>query len=260
MPTRFAPALTLALLLAGSTGAAADTLLTLKSHTETPALTGKAVAKNDRTVTVWVGPNRARRDDGATASILLFDKKKLYIVDHKDKSYAAIDLPVDFTKLLPGAQGEAFKAEMSAAAKMDAKITKTSETRKIGSWNTRKYHVVLSNPSMQVTTDMWVSKDVDIDNNALRRMQLDLASLQPGSLDWVRKMQQIDGFPVLQESTINLGAPQDARSREELVSVEKKDPPANVYAPPAGYTQKPFITPGAQVQPTPAPPKRPGKG
>ena len=48
------------------------------------------------TVTLWVGPNRVRRDDGNATSILLFDQKKLYIVDHQDKSYTAIDLPVDF--------------------------------------------------------------------------------------------------------------------------------------------------------------------
>jgi Domain of unknown function (DUF4412) len=258
------PALLLAIFATfASVAAGADTLLTLKAHSDTPALMGKSINKSDKTVTVWVGPNRVRRDDGNAASIVLFDQKKLYIVDHRDKSYTAIDLPVDFAKLVPGAQGDLLKKEMSNTAKMDVKISKTSETKKIGAWNTRKYHVELSNTEIKIATDMWVSKDVPVDNNALRQMQLNMASLQPGSLDWVKKMQEVDGFPVLQESSINFGMPQDTKTREELVSVEKKDPPAGTFAPPAGYTQKPFVVPGSQAggpapAAKPAPPRKPG--
>ena len=252
MPTRLPHAFALALLLAAPAGA--DTLLTLKTHSEVPAPKGRAVEQTDRTVTVWVGPNRVRRDDGKAASIVLFDKKKLYIVDHADKSYTAIDLPVNLAKLVPGPQGELLQKEMSATAKLDAKITKTAETKKIGVWNTRKYHVDLSNPTIKVSTDMWVSRDVGVDINALRQLQLSVASLQPGALDWVKKLQEIDGFPVLQESSLNFGTPKDATTREELISVEKgKEPPANTFVPPAGYTLKPFVTPGALVPAAPAP-------
>lgn len=263
MKLRISHIITLSLLLAlpaiSTLPAGADTLLTLKSHVDTPAMLGNNMGGSDRTITVWVGANRVRRDDGTTSSIMLFDKKKLYIVDHQDKSYTAIDLPVDFKKLVPGPQGEALYKEMSAAAKMDAKITRTAETKKIGAWNTQKYHVELSNPTMKASTDMWVSKDVGVDMNVLRQMQLNMASLQPGALDWVKKMQQIDGFPVRQESSLNMGAPKDTKTREELVSVEKKEPPANTFAPPAGYTQKPFVNPGSQVPgASPTPIKKPG--
>jgi hypothetical protein len=248
MLNRIPYALALAFLLTVPAAmAGADTLLTLKSHTDTPAMLGQNLNGSDKTVTVWVGPNRVRRDDGNATAILLFDQKKLFIVDHQDKSYTAIDLPVDFKKLLPGLQGEALYKEMSATARMDAKVTKTAETKKIGAWNAQKYHVELKNPTIRVVTDMWVSKDVGVDTNVLRQMQLSMASLQPGALDWVKKMQEIDGFPVRQESTISFGAPRDTKTREELVSVEKKDPPANTFAPPAGYTQKPFANPAAQV-------------
>jgi hypothetical protein len=251
--------LSLLLAMSAAVPAGADTLLTLKSHIDTPPMLGSNVGGSDRTVTVWVGANRVRRDDGTTSSIMLFDKKKLYIVDHQDKSYTAIDLPVDFKKLVPGPQGEALYKEMSAAAKMDAKITRTAETKKIGAWNTQKYHVELSNPTMKASTDMWVSKDVGVDMNVLRQMQLNMASLQPGALDWVKKMQQIDGFPVRQESSLNMGTPKDTKTREDLVSVEKKEPPANTFAPPAGYTLKPFINPGSQVPgASPTPIKKPG--
>ena len=237
--------------------AGADTLLTIKTHSELPAMVGTSVKQDDRKITLWVGPNRVRRDDGKAASIILFDQKKLYIVDHEDKSYTAIDLPVDFTKLVPGPQGEMMRQEMSSTAKLDAKIVRTNETKKIGNWNTRKYHVELTNPETRMITDMWVSKDVGVDMGALRQMQLNMASLQPGSLTWIKKLQQIEGFPVLQDSSFNFGTPKDAKTHEELISVETKEPPAGTFAPPAGYTQKPFATPGGQ-DPAPAPARRPG--
>jgi hypothetical protein len=147
------------------------------------------------------------------------------------------------------------KKEMSATAKLDAKIVRTNETKKIGSWNTRKYHVELTNPETRMSIDMWVSPDVGVDMNALRQMQLNMASLQPGSLSWIKKLQQIEGFPVLQESTLNFGTPKDVKTHEQLISVETKEPPAGTFAPPAGYTQKPFATPGGQM-PAPAPAAR----
>ncbi len=265
MPIRTPHAFVLALLLAipaipaMPAPASADTLLTIQTHSELPAMVGNSTRQDSRKVTLWVGPNRVRRDDGKAASIVLLDKKKLYIVDHEDKSYTAIDLPVDFTKLLPGAQGEMMMKEMSASAKLDIKITRTDETKKIGKWNTRKYHVELQNSETKVITDMWVSKEVGVDMNALRQMQLNMAALQPGSLSWVKKMQQIEGFPVLQESTLNFGTPKDAKTHEELISVETKEPPPGTFAPPVGYTQKPFATPG-QGGPPPVPTRRPGPG
>ena len=98
MPIRTPHAFVLALLLAipaiPTAQATADTLLTIQTHSELPALIGTNVRQDDRKVTLWVGPNRVRRDDGKAASIVLFDQKKIYIVDHEDKSYTAIDLPI----------------------------------------------------------------------------------------------------------------------------------------------------------------------
>jgi len=52
-----------------------------------------------------------------------------------------------------------------------------------------------------------------------------LAALQPGSAEWPRQMQQIEGFPVLQESDVTMGG-SHFKTREELATVETKDAPA----------------------------------
>ena len=48
-------------------------------------------------------------------------------------------------------------------------------------------------------------------------------------------MRQIDGFPVVQESDVDMGGSR-FKTREELVAVETKEAPAGTYDPPVGYT------------------------
>jgi hypothetical protein len=64
-------------------------------------------------------------------------------------------------------------------------------------------------------------------------------SAQPIGSEWMNKFWEIEGFPVLAESSVEVRG-QQVRTREELVSVEEKQPAEGTYAPPAGYTQEEF--------------------
>ena len=76
-------------------------------------------------------------------------------------------------------------------------------------------------------------------HGAYNRLAAALATLQPGSGDWARKLQQIEGFPVVQETDVTMGG-SHFKTREELVSVETKDAPAGAWDPPAGYKVLPM--------------------
>ncbi len=85
---------------------------------------------------------------------------------------------------------------------------------------------------------MWVSNEIE-GFARFNRMAGAMASLQPGSGEWVKQLEKIDGFPVLTESRVDaLGA--QFGTREELVSVETKAAPAGTYDPPAGYKAQPY--------------------
>jgi hypothetical protein len=235
----------LLLLLAGS--ARADVQLTIKNHTDGFEMMGQKQEAKDGQVTMWFGSDRVRRDDGDATMILRLDQNKLFMVDHTEKSYSVLDLPIDFAKLMPEG-GQQVIEQMSAMMKMDVTVTPSDERKKIGAWDTRRIQVGMQNTmGMKVDTTMWVSKDVGVDTSVYTRMAASLASLQPGTLDWVKKIEQIDGFPVLQETTFSaMGA--TVKSREELVAAEKKDPAPGAYEPPAGYAKKDF-DPLAGMQP-----------
>ncbi|HYG65745.1 MAG TPA: DUF4412 domain-containing protein [Thermoanaerobaculia bacterium] len=228
----------LALLLTLSIPAAADTLLTVKSHVGAFQLMGENQPAKDTEVKIWVGADRLRRDEGQTSSILRLDRNKLYIVDHAAKTYSEVGLPVDLQKYAPAGTEAAMK-QMGDAMRLDAKVTPASETRKIGDWNARRVDVAITSAmGMKIATTMWVSKDLEI-YRSLNRMSATLASLQHGAAAWARQLEEIEGFPVLQESSISVVGTQ-FKTREELVAVAAQDAPAGIYEPPAGYTRQPF--------------------
>jgi len=199
---------------------------------------GENQPAKDTEVKIWVGADRLRRDEGQTSSILRLDRNKLYIVDHAAKTYSEVGLPVDLQKYAPAGTEAAMK-QMGDAMRLDAKVTPASETRKIGDWNARRVDVAITSAmGMKIATTMWVSKDLEI-YRSLNRMSATLASLQHGAAAWARQLEEIEGFPVLQESSISVVGTQ-FKTREELVAVAAQDAPAGIYEPPAGYTRQPF--------------------
>jgi Domain of unknown function (DUF4412) len=220
MPRRTAFALLL-LLTAAASGA--DTLLTVRS-----SIQGLKIAPSQaEPIRIWVHGDQGeeiRRDEGDTTYILRLDRGKLYVINHADKTYSELALPIDPRKI-----------NAPPEMQVRAQVTATDETRKIGSWNARRYKVDITNPAgLRLETTFWASKDIAA-HPAVTRLNASIAALQPGSADWSLKLGQIEGFPVLQEADVTMGNSR-FKTREELIAVETKDAPAGAYDPPAGYT------------------------
>ena len=97
----------------------------------------------------------------------------------------------------------------------------------------------ISNPAgLRLDTTIWASKEV-ASYPAYNRLVASLTALQPGSAGLARKLEQIEGFPVLQEADVQMGTSR-FKTREELVTAETKDAPAGSYEVPAGYAVQPF--------------------
>jgi hypothetical protein len=224
MPRRAAFAL---LLLLSALPALGDTLLTVRSSIE-----GLKIAPSQaEPIRIWIGGekgDRLRRDEGDSSYVLRLDRGKLYVINHADKTYSEIPVPIDPQKM--GAPPE---------MQVKAQVTATGESKKIGTWNARKYKVDITNPAgLHLDTTVWASAEI-ASHPALTRLAASIAALQPGSADWSVKLGQIEGFPVLQEADVTMGT-SHFKTREELVSVETKDAPAGAYDPPAGYTAQPY--------------------
>ena len=220
MPRRLL--LPLLLLLAAPAGA--DSLLTIHSSIEGLKMDQPQTGE----VKIWIGGDKLRRDEGDSSYILRLDRGKLYVVNHTDKTYSELAVPGDLEKIVS-----------PAGSQLKVQVTATAETKKIGNWTARKYKVDLSNPAgLRLDTTIWASREI-ASYQAYGRLAASLAALQPGAAEWARKLEQIEGFPVLQVADVNMGGSR-FRTREELVSVETLDAPAEAYEPPAGYAVRPF--------------------
>jgi uncharacterized protein DUF4412 len=201
--------------------AAADSLLTLRSSIEGLKMDQGQPGE----IRIWIGGDKLRREEGDISYILRLDRGKLYVLNHVEKTYTELAV-ADLQKLA------------SPATELKVQLIATNETKKIGNWTARKYKVDLSNPGLHLDTTIWASRDI-ASYEAYGRLAASLAALQPGGGEWARKMEQIEGFPVLQEADVKMG---DSRfhTREELIAVETRDAPADAYELPAGYTARPF--------------------
>ena len=215
----------------------ADTLLVQKQHTDAMSFMGHEEPAKDETIEMWLSKGGIARRGGAVDTVVRFDDKKLYLINHADKTFSTIQLPFDFKSLLPPDQ-QPMVDQMEKMMAMNVTVTPTSESKKIGPWSAKRYDVTVTGMGMKMDIVSWLSKDVAIDYPAYREFVKNAAGLQLRA-DWMKKLAELEGFPVLQDMTMTImGKP--IGSHTELVSVDERSAPAGIYQPPAGYTEKKY--------------------
>lgn len=215
----------------------ADSVITMKAvRSPSP---GSDAGPSEETSTVWLGQNRIREDTPDQSVIVNLDDKKIFIVKHKSKSYHALDLPIDIKKLIPEEMAPMFDSVMKQMV-MDVEVTPTDETRRIGDYDTKKSLVKLKSPmGLEMDLVVWASTGTGLDVDTYKRLALEMASMQPTGTEWISKVLAIPGFPVMRETTVKMNG-SEMTTREELVGIEDKEPPAGIYAPPSDYKEEPF--------------------
>ncbi|WP_353251363.1 DUF4412 domain-containing protein [Salinisphaera sp. PC39] len=203
---RFRQGCAVALLLCGMTGAAwADIRVEVRESV------------NDAEpvpVVHWFGASRTLRDDGNRFIITRVDQGKTYIVDREKRQYRVVPLNLDEDGDVP-----------------DVSIERTEDTREIGEWSAHRYRIA-GPATRDLTIDIWIADDVDVDVSAFRRLMVRLGD-RPGS-EWLKAYAEIDGFPVLQQ--VELERPGiRLRSESRVVEIEETEPPPGTYSPPDDY-------------------------
>jgi hypothetical protein len=236
--------LALALPLAAALGGAlvasagADLVLTVKGHAEGFKVGNRTQEPRDSDVKIWLSANKMRRDEGPLSAIVRLDRQKLYLVNHADKTFSVVDLPIDWAKLVPSGDREKFQ-QFVADNQLRASIKPTAEPRKIRGWNTHRVDVdLISAHGPRVSMQMWLTKDLEL-YGAYNKMSGVLASLQPSSTDWARKVGALDGFPVYQETTVTVGGT-SFKTTEAVAAADDTAVPDVTYDPPAGFNPVPY--------------------
>lgn len=215
----------------------ADTKIVEKHHADAVEIMGQTQPARDQEVTIWIGTDKMRTDSGNSSVITRLDTQKLYIVDHTQKRVLTADLPIDF-KALAGEMAAMIEPMLEKMA-ASATVTPTEERKQVGQWNARRYDVDVSSAMMNMAIEMWVSQEIPVDRDNAMKLAATLQQMQPGMKDLVKKMSQIEGYPVKQIFTVEvMGATQ--KQVQEVISAEEGDAPAGTYEPPADYPQSPL--------------------
>lgn len=227
------------------TPAKADTYIKKMKHTDAVTIMGQTQPAKDEEGVTWMSEEKMREDEGTSKStIIRFDQKKIYVIEHDKKEYTGIDLPIDFEKVLPP---EA--QQMMQMMQVTAKVTETEETQKIKGWDCKKYLLEISismmGMNMPMKMEMWVTKDLDINLDLYEKFYTEMLALQPMFKDFAEEFKKIDGYAVMTDMTMNMMG-SEMKSHEEVVSVEEKDAPEGTYEIPSDYTKSETFNPFEQ--------------
>ena len=232
--------------------ARADIYMKQKTHTGAFKMMGQTQPEKDDIMVFWLAENKARTDQeaGNTSSILIGEKKILYMIDHNKKQYS--EMPLDLDKMfeeaaapeagedpevaeakkkMPGFMKNLMKGAMGS---MSAKVTETGETKKIGSWNCRKYLVEMDMGMGKSVAEAWATEDLKIDYGLYFTSANAMLANQPGFDKIVKEMQKVKGVIVYQTSTVKMMG-SEVTSTTELLECSDKSAPAGNYDIPAGY-------------------------
>jgi hypothetical protein len=199
---------------------------------------GRTTPPVDQEQVTWIGSDRMRTDKGDSSTIIRLDQKKLYVLHHDEKTYNALDLPIDITTFMPPGMAE----QMASMMTFDVTVTPTDESKMVGEWKARRYDVKMSSKMADITMTMWATKEVDFDQDAYYAMYEQLNSMSPGLDDMAKEMRKVDGLVIEEEgvTTMTVMGNTTIKRNQTTKSIEDVEPPAGTYDPPADYTEQPF--------------------
>jgi hypothetical protein len=233
---KFALLLVSVVVAAGVAGA--DTKIVQQTHQDAFSMMGRSQPAKDDAQVTWIGGDRMRVDQGESSMVVRLDLKKMFFLDHTNKTTSAVDLPLDLKQYLPPQMGE----QMLQMMKFDVTVTPRDETRTIGEWQTRRYDIAMKSAMITVESTYWVSSDIEINFALYNELYRQILAAQPGLAKLGEELTKIDGFPVVQEGVMKMSMMGDTTigTSTTTTSIEEMSPPDGLYDPPSDYTDEPF--------------------
>ena len=223
-------------LVAGA--ASADIKIVKMEHTDGFSAMGRTTPPIDQEKVTWIGTDRMRIDSGGKSTIIRLDKKKLYVLNHDEKTYNIMELPVDLAQFMPPGMAE----QMIAMMTFEVTVTPTDETKMVSEWKARRFDVSMTSKMATISMTMWATQDVEFDQEAYYAMYEHLNSMSPGLEKMAKEMSKVDGLVIEEEgvTTMTIMGNTTIKKSQKATSIEDLAPPEGTYEPPAEYTEQPF--------------------
>jgi len=164
--------------------------------------------------------------------IMDMNKKMMFIVNPKDKTYVETALPLDMSKLVPK---EA--ASMLSMMKVTVKVTPNGQTQKINKWNCTGYDVDMNMMMMQMKMKIWATTEVPFDWKVFSKMYANVSKMQFMDDAAIAELMKVTGYQVASEMSMDMMGSK-LKVTSQVVELAQKPAPGGIYQVPAGYTKK----------------------
>lgn len=214
----------------------ADHVVKKTKQTTATVMKGSNEKSSAENGTTWISKNKMRQDEGnATSVIIRLDKNKVFILNHKEKTYSEMGLPINLEENLTQEAKQVIKV-----MKISSSIEKTQDTRVVRDWKSQKFAADISisvlGMEMPMTMEIWASRDTGINLKTFRKFYAVLLSINPFTKDLMDDFQKIEGFPVLTKISMRVKGV-ETQSQEEVVMIEERKAPRGTYDLPREYTR-----------------------
>jgi len=224
--------LTLVLVILSAVFLTADIYIQQKIHSDAFEIMGQKTPEKNEISHMWIGKNKMAMHGEEISFVINLDKKEILMINHKDKSYVPMSLPLELDKYFPSQM-----MQMMGGVKVT--VNPTGETLKIGDWKCQGYDMSMNMMMFTMNTKIWASTDVPFDWKKFQEgmfMEFSKVTMRLGE-DSVKEFQKIKGFQIKSMMTINMMG-QDMVTTQEVVEISKMSAPAGTYSAPAGYNKK----------------------
>lgn len=197
----------------------------------------------------WIGADRSRYDEGDARTILYRgDLGQLFLVDHRDRTYSELPLPVRIEDYLTPRQRDALAAA-TELSKPQVELESGTKEQVFRDWKVRERTVVVVAPGMdqRIEIRQLVTSDLEIDLEPYQELFLNFWELDIGHRLWIQHLLDPGGYPAYQEKTFFLPS-HTLRQTTELRSVREVEPEPELYTVPAEYRCVPAALPGQQLR------------
>jgi len=201
----------------------------IKSQVNVPGMMGQP-AKNF-VQEQWVGTDRSAMVMPEQTILIDMKAKKLIMVMHASKSYLELNMPIDFSSLMP----EQMKAMMSSMmANVKVSVQPNGQTKKVLTYTAKGYDMTMNMMGMDMKMVQWASTDLPFDWKAYSAVAAEMMKISM-RLDEkaMAEYKKIEGYPLASETNV-----MGVKITSDVTEISNKPAPASVYAVPAGYTKK----------------------
>ncbi len=227
-----------AVLACGMSAARADMVMRSKVHVNAMQIMGREQPAKDTEHVIWFGKDCVRSDNERFAMVLRADQKKVFMLFLPQKMYQ--EWPLEGVTPAAAPTGPQAAARGGAQG-ISVKIEPTSETKKVGSWNCRKYLQTVQTPMGNAQSEIWATEDLKVDTSLLSQMAVAQSAMMPSQgqskEQLSQEMAKIKGVPVLTNTRSQLMGTEIVSSTE-LVECVEKPAPKGWYDVPSDFTRQ----------------------